>query len=424
MGIPPKIVLLGDKAAADKLRGTAQSQLMILQEAMSLSSLKQDGRRLTFSDGSRIDIESSFGQDVIRIYVPPRIEAEVVEEERKKKEIVNIEVLGRNFRAGSGTPELNLCEGAIESVTGELTEECISEEIVVTVTGGTAPYTWSVDNFPVFALGDEDEQEVVTQGTTVSLTTQGGNCNVCGTVSVVDACSETDSLELCTPEVVDDLEWDWDESDEEVEPMDSCTVCVKGGTPPYTWEVESEEFSFDDEVTAGVCNTLNATAFAEGTAVITVTDCCGYSIAGVYAVRCTTGQWAILSYDECCLTGHPDTVAWWPDLYGPCYRARRTLGGLMQDVFHDRHQTTLAHGCDYPGETRWWCNEPPTGNCDAGIGNCLDIPLWFDPTDEYFDGPCSCVEGTSLAGCYSINNQYKATYAREVGYLCWYWAET
>jgi len=417
--IPPKVVLLGNKDAAEKFRAFGLSQLRILQESMALSGLKQDVRAVRTIDGIVVRAESVFGMDTVTINVPLRVPEEKIEEAIGVLKRIRISVVGTSLRMASGTPLLTSGFPDITGITGEFSELCIEDSAELTVVGGTAPFTWSVDDFPNFSLGALEEEEVETEGTTVDLNTVEGNCEDCVNVTVIDAHAKEKTEEFCRPEV-DTLEWDWDESDEEIDVNSSCTVCVKGGAPPYTWEVVGEEFSFDDAETAGVCNTLNATIDARGTAVITVTDCCGSVLDGVYAVRVTSGSsWQVSSY-TCCLTGIPEQVT----ESGGKYTYRLTLGGIRQHEVVERHNDTIAHGCDYPGTTRWWCEESPVGNCDPLDGKCLSIPGWVDtPPVWYHEGPCICVETANYASCYNPYDGFLLPFGAHA-YICQTWEET
>ena len=81
MLIPPKIKLIGDTKEGERLRGFALSQLQILHNSMSFQNLKVYTRVVRFDDGSYIHAFSSFGVDVVTVYVPPVSlpEREVVE---------------------------------------------------------------------------------------------------------------------------------------------------------------------------------------------------------------------------------------------------------------------------------------------------------------------------------------------------------
>jgi hypothetical protein len=79
----PRVKLLGDIAEAEKLRGFALSQLQILHGAMKFQGLKQYTRVVRFCDGSYVRAFSSFGLDLITVFVPPISipEREIVEVE-------------------------------------------------------------------------------------------------------------------------------------------------------------------------------------------------------------------------------------------------------------------------------------------------------------------------------------------------------
>ena len=68
--IPPKVVLKGDVAEAEKLRGMALSQLRLLHDAMKFQGLKQLGRQIRFKSGCWIKLYSSFGLDLVTVFAP------------------------------------------------------------------------------------------------------------------------------------------------------------------------------------------------------------------------------------------------------------------------------------------------------------------------------------------------------------------
>ena len=417
--IPPKVVLLGNKDAAEKFRAFGLSQLRILQESMALSGLKQDVRAVRTIDGFVVRAESVFGIDTVTINVPLRVPEEKIEEAVGVLKRIRISVVGTSLRLASGTPLLTSGFPDITGITGEFSELCIEESTELTVVGGTPPYTWSVDDFPDFSLGALEEEEVETEGTTVDLNTIEGNCEDGVNVAVIDAYAKEKTEEFCRPEV-DTLEWDWDNSDEEVDLLDTVDICVKGGAPPYTWEVANEDFELGSAETEGVCNTLTATVAARGTAVITVTDCCGTILADVWAVRCTYGSsWQISSY-TCCLTGIPEQVS----STGGYFSYRLTVGGIRQHEVVARFQGSLpTYNCAHPN-LKYYCEEPGDGICDPLDGKCLTIPGWVDASPVwYFDGPCSCVETANYATCYSPYDGYTLPFG-EHAYICQTWQET
>lgn len=107
--IPPKITLAGDHHKARGLSAFALSQLRVLQSAMKFRNLKQDVRRLRFENGSYIIIESSFGRDTIRIFVPPIPEVKRVEEEEVG--ILEAVVKGGVLEMYAGIVEVAPCDG-------------------------------------------------------------------------------------------------------------------------------------------------------------------------------------------------------------------------------------------------------------------------------------------------------------------------
>jgi hypothetical protein len=68
---PRKVVITGDKKAGLALRGTADSQLRILEKQMSHQGLKQGWRTIHPYPGAIIQVWSCFNQRQVEIYVKP-----------------------------------------------------------------------------------------------------------------------------------------------------------------------------------------------------------------------------------------------------------------------------------------------------------------------------------------------------------------
>ena len=76
----PRIVLKGDRQAAEEMIREGVRQFDILLQQMKFAGLKQDVRRVRYLDGSEIVCKSVFGDNTLEIYVPPEAE--------EKKEVI------------------------------------------------------------------------------------------------------------------------------------------------------------------------------------------------------------------------------------------------------------------------------------------------------------------------------------------------
>ena len=70
----PRIVLRGDRQAAEEMIREGVRQFDILLQQMKFAGLKQDVRRVRYLDGSEIVCKSVFGDNTLEIYVPPEVE--------------------------------------------------------------------------------------------------------------------------------------------------------------------------------------------------------------------------------------------------------------------------------------------------------------------------------------------------------------
>lgn len=83
-----KIVLNGDREAADRLRLMHGARALYeFRRLTSLQNLKQNERRIDFSDGSHVRLETRFGHEVATFYAPVK-ERFVREKEEKYPQIV------------------------------------------------------------------------------------------------------------------------------------------------------------------------------------------------------------------------------------------------------------------------------------------------------------------------------------------------
>ena len=72
----PRIVLKGDRQAAEEMIREGVRQFDILLQQMKFAGLKQDVRRVRYLDGSEIVCKSVFGDNTLEIYVPPEVKEE------------------------------------------------------------------------------------------------------------------------------------------------------------------------------------------------------------------------------------------------------------------------------------------------------------------------------------------------------------
>ncbi len=155
------------------------------------------------------------------------------------------------------------------------------------------PFKWSLSGGSGFSLSkpetnDEYEVNVLSTGVSPSGT---------ATVSVIDACDESDTYEVAfdccglglTPVI---------SGADTVSQSSSITLTSTETCPPYTWTIDQtidadgSGFSIDQ---SGTSCTLKASASACGGVVVTVTDDCGNS--DTHRVRCPdSGAWSAITY--------------------------------------------------------------------------------------------------------------------------------
>jgi len=197
-------------------------------------------------------------------------------------------------------------------------------QIVLWVEGGVPPYVWWVDEEdPCFWFEYQDAgagaDTLTTEGGLYDLVTEAGDtlvlekdggeagtnaqyaflnasesCDYIAnpfyseTIKVRDSCGTELEFEvyLCDTNVCC-TEADYYFSYDMHSPMwisrgSSVIIEVSGGCPPYKWEVDGDGFSFEKLYTNEKRNTLSlANDAADGiTAIITITDSCGYSVGG------------------------------------------------------------------------------------------------------------------------------------------------
>jgi len=92
-------------------------------------------------------------------------------------------------------------------------------------------------------------------------------------------------------EIVDPLEWDYEESDKSINPGESCNIAVIGDGTPFMWEIKADGFFLDADhltqsgETTEVSRTLYCDENAYGSCAIKVTDTNGLNTFGY--VTCT-----------------------------------------------------------------------------------------------------------------------------------------
>lgn len=185
-------------------------------------------------------------------------------------------------------------------------EPCAGGTVEVEVIGGVPPFLWSIsgEHFTLEVPGQIGEMFYLreTPSRVVTIHASEEACGESGTLTVSDVCGAVLRRRIEVKKSDTPLTWDSDYSDDEIDQSESnVPIGAIGGVGPYTWEVSpSDKFTLGAEVTDTPTNTLSAEADACGTAVITITDCCGESCTG--RVLCTTGQWVEKSTD-CELSG-------------------------------------------------------------------------------------------------------------------------
>lgn len=163
---------------------------------------------------------------------------------------------------------------------------------------GEPPYVWEIESGYGYSLqfdatedlGGRPDERKNSQNTLYS------SFNSCGTVNVkiTDNC-QTELICDFPSSAASDLEYDWENSGQTIEQLDSTLVAVKGGVPPYSWSITGDGFSVAYNE-GGLTNTVLTTSEACGSAVITVIDTCGDETTG--SIRCTSGQWVLRETGE------------------------------------------------------------------------------------------------------------------------------
>lgn len=468
--IPPRYTYKGDEEKARSLRGFAQSQLEILGRAMTFQGLKQDKRIVTFSDGTVIKAEIDHGLGTATVYCPPAAaEAEEIGVKeitaivnstggilRQGASIGDLSAIPCCNEQGAAAP-VELCEGAIlpfnlPIIVGN-NHPFPGEKHEYQVRGGIHPYTWLVTGDDYFFKDEEDNHIYETGGHVQAPLCHGGkwhgyyggaegitgmlfmlmggrpiNKDMCerdggtlylyrGTVEVytgaacggklvvTDACGEEAEMVLEGPSTP--VQWDYDNSDEEIDPSESgVPIAVTGGSGLYTWEVSPDDtFSLGAVMTTVPTNTLNAEAGACGTCTITVTDC---GVEAVGHIRCTAGQWIHKAeYDDQCVLGGAGTFLGSGGSVGCLNSSATCSAGYYYELISGnkkQYQMTClsASGCQPHATACDGCAD--RDYCGSGMENCIDpeheFPcqlgdccLYCEEEYYYLDFTCFCSGG-------------------------------
>lgn len=283
--------------------------------------------------------------------------------------------------------EIALHKKPMEVETDGFAFPCKEELVELRIKEGVEPYTWSTSDFPKFGLkafGEDPRQQIVLEVDSV-LYQHADYCDVCATVTVIDGCEDETTKEICVPPTELVVQWDYDNSDEEIDPFESdVPICVKGGAAPYTWSV-SAGYTLTHEETDGPCNWLEADD-CNGLATVTVTDCCGKTCTGY--IRCTNGLWKTWEkwdIDAACVPGGTPNI---------CETREEVEGDHKWSAFTGLSnccQLGLSWECDYgegmPGSDGCTHYPPwspydfciPTGACGAGypVHQSIEYKIWI-----------------------------------------------
>lgn len=177
----------------------------------------------------------------------------------------------------------------------------------VYVTGGYAPYKWTISGAE-FSFDGQGLTTVEGHGDNIDVYASN---NACGsaTIKVTDLC-DTEVQGTVTAQILD-MEWDWDNSPQQIASNGSGVVHVIGGNPPYNWTISGTGFSFDGQglttAQTGVPSITVHSVNSCGTAYISVTDKCGKSTNG--AIRASSGQWKRNTNLDCSVEAIDDQYA-------------------------------------------------------------------------------------------------------------------
>lgn len=182
------------------------------------------------------------------------------------------------------------------------------------VLGGQAPFSWEVTS------GSTDEERFtlafsVTTGEMEEPRTNTLSASICAdaevSIRVTDACGSHVDFDIATnaESCPDTFQLDDDATPDTITPGSYIDVFVDGGEGPFTWDTESNGYSFTFDETTGRSNRFNVVGGTCGVdydvyGTFTVTDVCGATVIAI--VRATSGSWgawnlvANIEYDTYC----------------------------------------------------------------------------------------------------------------------------
>jgi hypothetical protein len=179
---------------------------------------------------------------------------------------------------------------------------------------------------------------------------------------------------------------------------------LRGGRPPYQWQVSGNGFWFDAAHTITSVQTTDPSvrAYADssacGSATIHVTD--GSSCSQSGTVRTSAGDWVLVTRDQCVMPGAYNYT------FGAWYGLVR--GGMKQELL-----LTNIGSCS-SGAPGYSCSNPyPGANCSSSQfcqypGWCIQNGVGCQDCLETGAVPCvnSPGDGGSLYNCYCVNSIY------------------
>lgn len=274
-----------------------------------------------------------------------------------------------------------------------------NSSVSLSVLGGGPDFSWSVEGTGFWFDAEYTITTILTSGRTATLYADD-TASGTAAITITDACGfEVNGQVECSDECVDieDIAYDYENSDEEIDRESTATIFVTDGLGPFTWEVSGTGFWLDAEHTLtqieieGRTTTLYADNTACGSAAITVTGQCG-TCTGY--VRATEGDWFLKSSGECVISGS-DT--WYDfDVYGGAYYYYFWLvsgHGAQWQVTVSTPPGLHAEDC---GDVPAICTAFNASKCPDGYDNCIDgdFAAWFPwaclPEEDNYYG-CFCV---------------------------------
>lgn len=154
----PRIVLKGDRQAAEEMIREGVRQFDILLQQMKFAGLKQDVRRVRYLDGSEIICKSVFGDNTLEIYVPPEVEEKKVIPPPRGKFIVNYNGEGYLMNVKGHRIEMTHVRNAEFPTTGRFNTSVALEDRAIdigTVTVEHSDYSRTVLEHITARYGEE-----------------------------------------------------------------------------------------------------------------------------------------------------------------------------------------------------------------------------------------------------------------------------